>query len=95
MYANLTSGRAKELNIIISLLSELTVIPFNLEDAKIASYIWAKLREKGMMVNDADILISAVCVRIKEKLLTLDSDYEKIKNVYEKIDVEILKNDMP
>ena len=62
MYANLTSGRTKELNIIISLLSELTVIPFNLEDAKIASYIWAKLREKGMMVNDADILISAVCL---------------------------------
>ncbi|MEM0053389.1 MAG: type II toxin-antitoxin system VapC family toxin [Nitrososphaeria archaeon] len=89
-YSNLTSGRDRELNIILSLISELNVVPFRSEDARIASYIWAKLKEKGMIVNDADILIASICIGNKEKLLTLDKDYDKIKNVYEKIDLEIL-----
>ncbi|MEM1985729.1 MAG: type II toxin-antitoxin system VapC family toxin [Nitrososphaeria archaeon] len=89
-YSNLTSGRDRELNIILSLISELNVVPFRLEDARIASYIWAKLKEKGMIVNDADIMISSICIRNKEKLLTLDKDYDKIKSIYEKIDIEIL-----
>ncbi|MEM4140904.1 MAG: type II toxin-antitoxin system VapC family toxin [Nitrososphaeria archaeon] len=89
-YSNLTSGRDRELNIILTLISELNVVPFRLEDARIASYIWAKLKEKGMIVNDADIMISSICIRNKEKLLTLDKDYDKIKSIYEKIDIEIL-----
>lgn len=89
-YSNLTSGRDRELNIILSLISELNLVPFRLEDARIASYIWAKLKEKGMIVNDADIMIASICIRNKEKLLTLDKDYDKIKSIYEKIDLEIL-----
>ncbi|MEM2661311.1 MAG: type II toxin-antitoxin system VapC family toxin [Nitrososphaeria archaeon] len=89
-YSNLTSGRDRELNIILSLISELNVVPFRLEDARIASYIWAKLKEKGMIVNDAEIMIASICIRNKEKLLTLDKDYDKIKSIYEKIDIEIL-----
>ncbi|MEM3384414.1 MAG: hypothetical protein QW738_05480 [Nitrososphaeria archaeon] len=68
----------------------MNAVPFRLEDARIASYIWAKLKEKGMIVNEADILIVSICIGNKEKLLTLDKDYDKIKNVYEKIDQEIL-----
>ncbi|MEM3886502.1 MAG: type II toxin-antitoxin system VapC family toxin, partial [Candidatus Methanomethylicia archaeon] len=89
-YSNLTSGRDRELNIILSLISELNVVPFGLEDARIASYIWAKLKEKGIIVNEAYILIASICIRNKEKLLTLDKDYDKIKSIYEKIDIKIL-----
>ncbi|MCX8189216.1 MAG: type II toxin-antitoxin system VapC family toxin [Nitrososphaeria archaeon] len=90
VYSNLVNGKNRELNIILSLVSELNVISFSLEDARIASYIWAKLKEKGIVINDADILIASTCIRNKEKLLTLDKDYEKIKSVYEKIDLEII-----
>ncbi|MEM2821874.1 MAG: type II toxin-antitoxin system VapC family toxin [Thermoproteota archaeon] len=91
MYINITRHRDRELNIILSLISELNVIPFTSEDAKIASYIWARLKETGKMVSDADILIASICANNNEKLLTLDEDYEKIKIVYEKLEVNVLK----
>ncbi|MEM2088591.1 MAG: type II toxin-antitoxin system VapC family toxin [Thermoproteota archaeon] len=91
MYINITSRRDRELNVILSLISELNIIPFTSEDAKIASYIWAKLKEAGKVVSDADILIASICTSNNEKLLTLDEDYEKIKSVYEKLEVNVLK----
>lgn len=91
MYINITSRRDRELNIILSLISELPIIPFTSEDAKIASYIWARLKETGKVLSDADILIASICISNKEKLLTLDEDYEKIKSVYEKLEVKVLK----
>ncbi|MEM2276901.1 MAG: type II toxin-antitoxin system VapC family toxin [Thermoproteota archaeon] len=91
VYINITSRRDREFNVILSLISELNVIPFTLEDAKIASYIWARLKEAGKVVSDADILIASVCANNKEKLLTLDEDYEKIKSVYENLEVEVFK----
>jgi len=54
MYINVTGRRDRELNITLSLISELTVIPFTSEDAKIASHIQAKLKEAGKVVSDAD-----------------------------------------
>jgi predicted nucleic acid-binding protein len=94
MYINIARHRDRELNVILSLISELTVIPFTSEDAKIASYIWARLKEKGKTASDADILIASICISNKEKLLTLDEDYEQIKNVYEKLEVNVLKGDL-
>ncbi len=91
MYVNIIRRRDRELNVILSLISELTVIPFTSEDSKVASYIWARLKENGKTVSDADILIAAICISNKEKLLTLDEDYEKIKSVYEKLELEVLK----
>lgn len=91
MYVNIIRRRDRELNVILSLISELTVIPFTSEDSKVASYIWARLKENGKTVSDADILIAAICISNKEKLLTLDEDYEKIKSVYETLELEVLK----
>lgn len=91
VFINLTRRRDREMSIMLSLVSELNVVPLTGDDAKVASYIWARLREKGETVSDADILIASICSRNGEKLLTLDEDYEKIRNVYEKLEVEILK----
>lgn len=91
MYVNIVRGRDRELNVMLSLISELNVIPFTSEDAKIASYIWAKLKETGKIVSDADILIASICANNNERLLTLDEDYEKIKSIYEKLEVRVLK----
>jgi len=91
VFINLTRRRDREMNIVLSLISELNVIPLTGDDAKVASYIWARLREKGESVSDADILVASICSGKGEKLLTLNGDYEKIRNVYEKLEVEILK----
>ncbi|MEM1558260.1 MAG: type II toxin-antitoxin system VapC family toxin [Thermoproteota archaeon] len=91
MYINITKRRDRELNVILSLISDLNVIPFASEDAKVASYLWARLKEAGETVGDADILTASICINNKEKLITLDRDYEKIRNVYEKLEVKILE----
>ncbi len=90
IYIKLSIHSEKEMNIILSLISDVDVVPFEKEDAKIASAIWAKLKEKGVFVSDADILIASTCIRNKEKLLTLDKDFLKIKEIYEEFDVEVL-----
>jgi len=89
MYRN---GSDKELNALLDLFSDVEVIPFTLEDAKIASTVWAKLKTKGLTINDADIMISAVCIRCGERLMTLDRDFEKVKAVCDDLQLEILEN---
>jgi len=39
------------------------------------------LKEEGYDVNDADIIISATVIRQHEKLITLDIDFEFIREV--------------
>jgi len=45
----------------------------------------------GYDVSDADIIISAVAIRQHEKLITLDRDFELIREV-PKLDVEVLES---
>ncbi len=89
-YMRRKTGSKKELDVIGSLLKGIDVEPFTLEDAETASEIWARLRASGVEVNDADVMISAVSVRRGEKLLTLDRDFERIKEVVGELNVEIL-----
>jgi predicted nucleic acid-binding protein len=91
IYVKLTRNSEKELNILLDIFSDVSIIPFTSEDAKIASIIWAKLKAEGISISDADIMISAICIRNGEKLLTLDRDFEMIKRVHENFDVEILQ----
>ena len=66
-------------------------LPFDVKDAEISAIIWARLRDKGYEVNEADIMISAISMREHEELLTLDKDFELIKTVAE-LDVEVLED---
>ena len=69
----------------------LKFLPFDVKDAEISAIIWARLRDKGYEVNEADIMISAISMREHEELLTLDKDFELIKTVAE-LDVEVLED---
>jgi hypothetical protein len=91
MYIKLTRHSEKEMNVILSLISDLPILQFGNEDGKIASYIWAKLRAEGVAINDADVMISSICIRNGERLVTLDADFRKIKEVYNKFEVEVLR----
>lgn len=48
------------------------------------------MRRKVIEVDDADIMIPAIALREREKLVTLDRDFEFIRDV-SGIDVEILE----
>ncbi len=77
------------MNLIKDLIGSIEVLSFEAKDAEISATLWARLRERGYEVNDADIMISAVSMRVYEKLLTLDRDFELIRAVAE-LDVEVL-----
>lgn len=84
-------GSERELRVIVRMLSELPVIPFTHEDAKIASFIWSKLKERGVHVNDADILIASISLRLGEALVSLDEDFMRIKEVEPNLELVLLK----
>ncbi len=84
-------GSERELRAIVRMLSELLVIPFTYEDARIASLLWSKLRERGVPVNDADILIASIALRLGEVLVSLDEDFQKIKEVEPGLELVMLR----
>ncbi len=84
-------GSERELRVIIRMLSELPVVPFTYEDARIASLLWSKLREKGALVNDADILIASISLRLGEVLVSLDEDFQRIREVEPDLELVMLR----
>ena len=89
-YIKLRYGRDYEYNLVRSFVEDIEILPFTSRDSEVSAMIWAKLRERGYEVSDADIMISAISIREEEKLITLDRDFEYIRNVAE-LDVDILK----
>ena len=89
-YIKLRYGRDYEYNLVRSFVSDIEILPFTSMDSDVSAMIWARLRERGYEVSDADIMISAISIREEERLITLDRDFEYIRNVAE-LDVDILK----
>ncbi len=84
-------GSERELRVIVRMLSELPVIPFTYEDARVASILWSRLRERGTPVNDADILIASISLRLEDVLVSLDEDFQKIKEVEPGLELVLLR----
>lgn len=84
-------GSSKELEILEDLIYEADIIPFTKDDLKISAEIWAKLKERGVEVIDAIVMTSAICIRSKEKLITLESGFKHIKEIFKDFDLEILE----
>ncbi len=89
IYLMFRRGTDYEHELISNFLSEMEVLPFTKKDSEISAEIWARLREKGYAVNDADIMISSIAIREHERLLTTDRDFELIREVSE-LDVDIV-----
>ncbi|MEM0215733.1 MAG: type II toxin-antitoxin system VapC family toxin [Archaeoglobaceae archaeon] len=84
-------GSSRELEVLEALLHETDVIPFTRDELKISANIWAKLKEKGLEISDSVVMISAICIRSKEKLITLDRNFRHVKDSFKDFDVEILE----
>ena len=61
-----------------------------LEDFKTAYKIQEKLYQAGKMKSFADLLLAAICINRREKLVTKDTDFQNIAETSD-LNVEILK----
>lgn len=84
-------GSSKELEVLEDFLHETDIVPFTRDDLKLSANIWAKLKDRGIIVSDAVVIISAICIRSKEKLITLESDFRHVKEIFKEFDLEILE----
>ncbi len=91
VYKKFRENSERELNVVLKVIENLKILPFSEKEAKISAILWGKLRKNGIVVNDGDVMISSIAISNNEKLLTIDKDFEKIKKVEPKLDVEIIK----
>jgi tRNA(fMet)-specific endonuclease VapC len=58
------------------------IIEFDIEDAKIAGEIRAKLEKRGRMIGPYDTMIAAQCLRYNFVLVTTDiEDFRRVKDL--------------
>lgn len=71
-------GRNKKLK---ELFEEFIIYPLTIEAVEIASEIYRRLKTNGKIKSDADILIAAIVKANNELLVTLDNDFQEIKDL--------------
>jgi len=67
--------------IVKGLLSNITILELDSPSAELASTIYQKLRRKGEIVGEFDILIAAISIKRGEELISNDKDFLKIEDV--------------
>jgi len=70
---------------IADALNELTLLPINDEVWEYVGEILYKLKKKGITVPFQDALITAVCIKHKCQLWTLDSHFFKMREVLKEL----------
>jgi len=77
----------KKNKVLEEFIENITVIyPDNTSAARSAE-IFRKLRSSGDLINENDILIAGIALKNNNKFITLDSDFNKIKDE----DIDILQ----
>jgi len=61
-------------------LNSLIELPFDRKSAEMAAYLHKKLREKGIPLGLRDLFIGAVCLANDMPLITLDRDFEALRD---------------
>ena len=82
-------GKVKESE-ILDFLSAFKIINLTRKDAIIGSKIYKKLKDKGKLIGNFDILISAQAINRRLTLVTRDSDFLKVKEEFNKLNVILI-----
>jgi predicted nucleic acid-binding protein len=79
-YEILRGAKEKNLNLITEMLAKFLV--HDLDDSAIAEAIkiYKKLKEKGRLINELDVLIVGIVAANDETLITKDKDFLNFKN---------------
>jgi hypothetical protein len=76
-----SSKPERERQKIMQVLAEQTILPLDDESAHIAGTIDGELAKKGQSINPEDCMIAGIVISKKQKLLTRDSDFKRIKKL--------------
>jgi len=82
-------GKVKESE-IIDFLSAFKIINLTKKDAIIGSRIYKKLKDRGKLIQSFDILISAQAINRRLTLVTKDSDFLKVKEEFDKLNLYLI-----
>ncbi|MFZ8800882.1 MAG: type II toxin-antitoxin system VapC family toxin [Candidatus Nanopusillus sp.] len=75
---------------ILDFLSAFKIINPTKKDAIIGSQIYKKLKDKGKLIESFDILISAQAINRRLTLVTRDSDFLKVKEEFNKLNLILI-----
>ncbi|BAB66159.1 type II toxin-antitoxin system VapC family toxin [Sulfurisphaera tokodaii] len=82
-------GKINE-NKILDFLSAFKILSITLKDSLIASRIYKRLRDKGMLIGSFDILIASQAINRDLTLVTKDTDFLRIKEEYKNLKLFML-----
>jgi len=82
-------GKVKESE-ILDFLSAFKIINLTRKDAIIGSKIYKKLKDKGKLIGNFDILISAQAINRRLTLVTKDSDFLRVKEEFGKLNLILI-----
>jgi len=82
-------GKVKESE-ILDFLSVFKIIKPTKKDAIIGSRIYKKLKDRGKEIGSFDILISAQAINRRLTLVTKDSDFLKVKEEFNKLNLILI-----
>ena len=90
VYLNVSKGSKRELEVVMGIIEDAEIIPFEWSDVRIASYLWAKLRNRGMTVPDPEVMVAATAIRLGEKVVTADKHSQAINEAVEELELVLL-----
>ncbi len=64
----------------LNLMSSLECLNFDRKSADLAAELYRKLKKDGRIISLKDLYIGAICLSNKEKLITMDSDFEVLRD---------------
>ncbi len=67
--------------LVKDLLSNIAILELDSPSVELASTIYQKLRRKGEMIGEFDILIAAISIKRGEELISNDKDFFKIEDL--------------
>jgi len=82
-------GKVKESK-VFDFLSAFKIINLTKKDVIIGSQIYKKLKDKGKLIQSFDILISAQAINRRLTLVTKDSDFLKVKEEFDELNLILI-----
>ena len=80
--AEMSKSYERDISEINTLLKKVEILDFSDENARTAAKIFSELSREGKMVDDFDVMVAAVCLHVKDKIVTNNErDYQKIKGL--------------
>jgi predicted nucleic acid-binding protein len=79
--AAVSSRPQENLAVVRDIISSLTILTLNYGVCEVASQLYSKLKDRGQVISEFDILIAAISIYNDETLVSRDKHFEKIENL--------------